>query len=196
MQVRPPCNYVANAVSLRYHPCKFLAMGVDFDEHGVWQNWRQRKLGKSPIGAASTHNFGCVRGTKKSFFYFLPGNSSVQPLLLVTLALLALVSMASLALVLSSTASNLKLKQNFPNVTHLWGRIGCGVWGEYFLLLLDYGRIRLFLWTCITRWKTNIVQQDSANDQRLHHEGVWGYSYMDISMLWLSICSQEGIFYF
>ena len=25
--------------------------------------------------------------------------------------------------------------------------------------------------------------------------GVWGYSYVDISMLWLSICSQEGIFY-
>ncbi len=34
-QVRPPCNYVANAVSLWYHPCKFFAAGVNFDEHGV-----------------------------------------------------------------------------------------------------------------------------------------------------------------
>jgi hypothetical protein len=25
---------------------------------------------------------------------------------------------------------------------------------------------------------------------------VWGYSYRDTSMLWLSICSQDGIFYF
>ncbi len=26
--------------------------------------------------------------------------------------------------------------------------------------------------------------------------GLWGYSYRDICMLWLIICSQEGIFYF
>jgi hypothetical protein len=30
-----PCNYVASAVSSHYHPCKFFAMGVHFDDHGV-----------------------------------------------------------------------------------------------------------------------------------------------------------------
>ncbi len=45
--------------------------------------------------------------------------------------------MASLASELSSTASNSKSEQNFPSVTRLWRRVGCGVWGDYFLLLLD-----------------------------------------------------------
>jgi hypothetical protein len=39
------------------------------------------EIGNRAIGAAGTHNFGGVHGTKKSFFYFLARNSPVQPLL-------------------------------------------------------------------------------------------------------------------
>ncbi len=79
--MRPPCDYVANAVSLWYGPCGKDATGVDFFEHGVQQNWRGRGRGKSQIGTAGVHDFGCVRGTKKIFFVLLVGNSPVQPLL-------------------------------------------------------------------------------------------------------------------
>jgi hypothetical protein len=61
---------------------QILCHGVNVDEHGVGQNWQQRELGKSPIGMADTHNFGCVGETKKSFLYFLAGNSPVQPLMM------------------------------------------------------------------------------------------------------------------
>ena len=38
----PPCSYVANAVMMRYQDRKLFAAGVDFDEDGVEQNWRER----------------------------------------------------------------------------------------------------------------------------------------------------------
>ncbi len=55
-------------------------------------------------------------------------------------ALSATLLLSALALLLSAlamSASNLKSKQSCPHVTYLWGRVGCGVWGEYFLLSLD-----------------------------------------------------------
>ncbi len=50
---------------------------------------------------------------------------------------LLLSASALLLSALAMSASNLKSKQNCPLVTCLWGRVGCSVWGEYFLLLLD-----------------------------------------------------------
>ncbi len=70
VQVRPPCNYIANAMSLWYGPCGKDATGVNFVNHGVQQNWQVREWGISQIGMAGAHNFGCVRGTKKFFLFF------------------------------------------------------------------------------------------------------------------------------
>jgi hypothetical protein len=38
----PLCPYVANAVRMWYQDCILFATGVDFDEDGVEQNWRER----------------------------------------------------------------------------------------------------------------------------------------------------------
>ena len=38
----PPCNYVTNATRIRYKDHKLFATGVDFDEDGMEQNWRER----------------------------------------------------------------------------------------------------------------------------------------------------------
>jgi hypothetical protein len=81
--VRPPCNYAANALSSWYGACGKDATGVNLVEHGVQQNWQGREWGKSLIGMAGAHNFGCVCGTKKNFFVLLAGNSPVQPLTVV-----------------------------------------------------------------------------------------------------------------
>jgi hypothetical protein len=75
MQVRPPCNYVTNAMSSWYGPCVKDAMGVDLS------NMVFDKIGDGGSGdTAGAHDFGCVRGTKKIFLVLLAGNSPVQSL--------------------------------------------------------------------------------------------------------------------
>jgi hypothetical protein len=69
-------------VSLRYHPHKFFATGVDFDEHGVEQNWQQREWEKPNQRSQHTQLWLCTWSQKE--FFFLAGNSPVQPLPQVT----------------------------------------------------------------------------------------------------------------
>ncbi len=57
--------------------------------------------------------------------------------LLASSVLLASASMASFASAFLLPTSDLKSKENHLEVIYLWGWVGCGVWGEYFLLSLD-----------------------------------------------------------
>ena len=79
--VKPPCNCIANAVSSSYEHREIVPTGVDFDYDGnrrgggFWFHLRRVK------GAASSPDFFCVRGTKRSFS-FHGRNSRVQPLII------------------------------------------------------------------------------------------------------------------